>query len=132
MPRVRASYPEDPPLATEVTVSPSAPQLYFVLRTLSAMVFADWECTSFVIGAPEGMYAMARDLAPLVGMLSPGWGAPGLGAHFSRLAAHGSQLTAQGLGLWAEGSGIWGQGSGLRAQGSGLRAQGSGFAVGGA
>ena len=63
---------EEPPKAVEIVVPPPTPQLYYTLRVLNAMVFADWQCTYFVIGAPEGAYAMVRDLSPLVKLLTPG------------------------------------------------------------
>ena len=36
-----------------VTVQPPTPQLYYALRVMNAMVFADFESSYFVIGAPE-------------------------------------------------------------------------------
>ena len=41
---------EDPPEPVETVIPPPTPQLYYALRVLNAMVFADWQCTYFVIG----------------------------------------------------------------------------------
>ena len=63
---------EEPPGPRTIVTPPPAEQLYYALRTLNAMVFADWQCTSFVFGAPEGAYSMVRDMSPLVKLLAPG------------------------------------------------------------
>ena len=59
------------PEATKRMVSPSNRIVFHALRCLATMASSDWESTHLVVGAPEGVVELARDLTPLCDILKP-------------------------------------------------------------
>ena len=57
------------PEATKRMVSPSNRIVFHALRCLATMASSDWESTHLVVGAPEGVVELARDLTPLCDIL---------------------------------------------------------------
>ena len=64
-----AGTPKPEPVAQ--IVSPSTAIVFHALRCLATMASCDWESTHLVVGAPEGVVELARDLTPLCDILKP-------------------------------------------------------------